>query len=297
MGKTSVAVMVLYHDKDEKEKGIIVKHLSVIKRQDGIDLWEKGLVLAGENPEQMIQNELDKAEIVLFLVSIESIDSDKLWKDGVEHSLKRHQQGGLIFIPVIVRDCQWEQTVLNEFKPLPEDGKPISHWPRPDEPCKQVADAVKQHVEKIKDQKRNENKQQGIIPPEFQEIDSIFQKMAKTSTKILEQCASELENTAKYLMKNRDVLDIADLMAEKAKLSDLRTTISSHLSGKQQPKFDANMDQVEDILDGLIRQIKFENQSGTNFTSGVRELSGFLRAAASLIWSLTTLFFSIHSNS
>lgn len=177
METMSVAVTIIYHDDDAPVKEQIVKHLRVMERKGEIKLWQKGLVLAGENTTSVVKLELGKAEIALFLISAESIASDEIWKEEVERSLERHHQGGLVFIPVIVRDCQWEGTILPNFKPLPKDGKPISHWPRLDEPCKQVADAVKQHVENINRQKRSEHKQQGIVPLEFQEIDTIFQKM------------------------------------------------------------------------------------------------------------------------
>ncbi|MBV6439421.1 MAG: TIR domain-containing protein [Haliscomenobacteraceae bacterium CHB4] len=177
MGNSSVAVFVLFHDQDKLEKDTIVRHLSVLKRDGKIYLWEEGFVLAGENTEQLIRTELEKADIVLFLVSVESVDSDRIWKVGVERSLERQNMNQLIFIPVIVRDCVWEETLLANFKPLPENGKPISHWTRIDEPCKQVAVVVKKHVEKIIRQKQSENKQQGAIPSEFKEINAIFEKM------------------------------------------------------------------------------------------------------------------------
>jgi len=120
--------------------------------------------------------------------------------------------------------------------------------------------------------------------------------MPDTSSKILKQCATELENMAAYLMKNRAVLEMSDLNAGKTRLLNLRATMSAHLPAKQLQKVDANMDIVEDILDGLIRQIKFKNHTGKNFTSDVRELSSFLRVVASLIWSLTAILFSIHTH-
>lgn len=179
MEKSAVAVMILFHDVDTSIKEQIVKHLYILKRNGHIRLWQKGLVLAGENPEALTQGALEEAEIVLFLVSAESLSSDELWKEEVEHSLERQKRQELVFIPVIVRDCAWEQTVLRHFKPLPEGAKPLSSWLplHLDIPCKQVADAVGEHVKKIKRQKQSENKQQGIVPPEFQEIDLIFQKM------------------------------------------------------------------------------------------------------------------------
>jgi len=177
METTSVAVTIIFHDDDVKVKEKIVKHLRILERNGEIELWQKGLVLGGENTSSIAKLELDRAEIALFLISVESIASDEIWKEEVGLSLERHRQGRLIFIPVIVRDCQWKDTNLSNFKPLPEDGKPIYHWPHLDIPCKQVADAVKQHVKNISRQKQSEHKQQGIVPPEFQEIDTIFQKM------------------------------------------------------------------------------------------------------------------------
>lgn len=177
MDKSSVAVTILFHDDDAPVKEKIVKHLSILARNGEIELWQKGLVLAGENPTLTTELELDKAEIALFLVSVESIASDEIWKEEVERSLDRHKRGALIFIPVIVRSCQWEETALVHFKPLPENGKPISQWLHSDEPCKQVADAVKKHVKNISRQKQSEHKQQGIVPLEFQEVDTIFKKM------------------------------------------------------------------------------------------------------------------------
>lgn len=121
--------------------------------------------------------------------------------------------------------------------------------------------------------------------------------MPDAPTKILQECASELNDIAAYLMQNRGVLDLSDLSEKKSQLHNLRTKVSIHLSAKQQQRFNANMDEAEDIMDGLIRQIMFQNHTGRNFTSDVRELCGFLRAAASLVWSLVALIMTINPHS
>ncbi|MBV6439422.1 MAG: hypothetical protein DYG98_17235 [Haliscomenobacteraceae bacterium CHB4] len=120
--------------------------------------------------------------------------------------------------------------------------------------------------------------------------------MPDASTKILQECASELNEIAAYLMQNRAILDLGHLRTKQSQLFNLRVKVSMHLSVKQQERFNANMDEAEDILDGLIRQITFQNHTGKNFTSDVRELCRFLQAAASLIWSLVALLISIHSH-
>jgi hypothetical protein len=174
--KLVAQLAILYHDTDINVKAAIIRHLAVLQRQQKLRVWEKGLVMAGENQEALLMGALDEADIVLFLVSSDAVASDKIWKEEVGRALVRHKKGTLIFIPVLVRPCQWEDTDLGKIKPLPVDGKPISKWEHLDDPCKEIADFIKEHLARIDKQKRN-NTQHGIVPPDFQEIDLIFQKM------------------------------------------------------------------------------------------------------------------------
>jgi hypothetical protein len=117
--------------------------------------------------------------------------------------------------------------------------------------------------------------------------------MPDAPAEILKSFATRLEQRASYLMDNRSSLGLSELTAEKASLKNRRVEISKYLNGKQLQRFNQNMDEVEDILDGLIRRIKTNRDAGRDFTSEVRNLAKYLRAASSLIWAFPALLISI----
>lgn len=117
--------------------------------------------------------------------------------------------------------------------------------------------------------------------------------MPNTPTKTLDLFAEELKGIADHLMENRSYLNMGDLNNAKLRLGSLRISISVQLSIKQQGNFNANMEEVEDLIDSLIRRIEFDDHTGPNFTKDVRNLHKFLYAAASLL-SLTAILFSLH---
>jgi hypothetical protein len=46
----------------------------------------------------------------------------------METALKRHKEGTLQTIPIILEPCDWKSSPLGKLKVLPKDGKPISIW-------------------------------------------------------------------------------------------------------------------------------------------------------------------------
>ena len=180
MERNPVFILILFHDneRDASSKDEIVKHLHHLKSNGQINLWETGLVLPGQKTDKALEEKLSKADIILFLVSPDSMSSDKIWNDELKSALQRVNDGDLIFVPVIIRSYAWENTAIGEFAPLPKDGKPIKGSDSADEDAlyQQVADGVRGWVEKLSRIIQNNNKQVGMVNPDFQEIEAIFQK-------------------------------------------------------------------------------------------------------------------------
>jgi hypothetical protein len=110
----------------------------------------------------------------------------------------------------------------------------------------------------------------------------------------ISSCATELGQRADYLMNRRAYLTLGELEAEKTKLRNLRLQASQYLSGKQLASFNANMEEVEDMLDGLIMSHDiFYQDAGKSFATGVRKLSNQIRAAASLLWAFSPMLISV----
>ena len=54
-------------------------------------------------------------------------------------AMQRHEAGGAIVIPIIVRDCDWESAPFGKLEALPEKGKAITRWSPQDSGWRNVA--------------------------------------------------------------------------------------------------------------------------------------------------------------
>ena len=61
--------------------------------------------------------------------------------------LKRYQKGDLQVIPIILRPCGWELTILSEFNALPEKGKPITLYDSKDTAFLDVLNGINKVVD------------------------------------------------------------------------------------------------------------------------------------------------------
>src|SRR5437762_624816 len=120
----------VYKDKIILEE--LIKHLSSLKQQ-GYILYSYGrMVSPGKETSHEIDNYLNKADIILLMISPDFINSDYYYNGQMQHALKRHNSGEARVIPIILRPVDWKVTPLGELQPLPTDGKPISIWPNRD---------------------------------------------------------------------------------------------------------------------------------------------------------------------
>ena len=70
---------------------------------------------------------MSEADVALFLVSADFIASPFCQDVEVPKMLERHHAEGVLIIPIIVGDCDWQPvTRISQFQVLPENGKPIT---------------------------------------------------------------------------------------------------------------------------------------------------------------------------
>lgn len=111
-------------------------------------------------------------------------------------------------------------------------------------------------------------------------------KIKPLENEALSNSASWMRERADYLMENRAYLTLDDLVAERVVFKKNRDQTYRYLSGNQLHSFNVNMDEVEDILDSLISEIRANPNPGLQrkSISEIRNLANQIRAAASLLW-------------
>lgn len=123
-----IEIFISYSHQDEEEKNELLRHLSVLRRQDLFDLWSDDRIGVGESWKNEIEEALTRARVAILLVTKNFLTSDFILEQEIPELLKRHQQG-LTIIPVIAKDCAWrsvgwlaELQVFNDGFPVWRDG-------------------------------------------------------------------------------------------------------------------------------------------------------------------------------
>lgn len=142
-------VFVSYSHKDEELRDQLEVQLSMLKRQGLIEVWHDRRLLAGDHLDWTISAELDRADVVLLLISPDFLASDYCYKIEKGRALERHRQGTARLVSVILRPCDWTHTDLSQYLVTPTDGRAVTVWPNRDEAFLDVARSIRRAIEDL----------------------------------------------------------------------------------------------------------------------------------------------------
>ena len=92
------------------------------------------------------------ADIFLLLVSADSIRSEYCWAVEMKEAIKRHRQGKVRVVPVIVRPCVWQKPPLDTLYALPRVGMTVADraWRNQDAAWQNVTEGIERLAEAIR---------------------------------------------------------------------------------------------------------------------------------------------------
>ncbi|MBL7794279.1 MAG: SUMF1/EgtB/PvdO family nonheme iron enzyme [Saprospiraceae bacterium] len=128
---------IIYARADAEYKNALRHHLTPLEDEGLLVVWDDAHLLPGEEWGKSIEDRLDESDLVLMLVSADSLKSPVIKKTELKKTLERKKQGVTQFIPVLVRDCLWEAVpAISGVQMLPLDGQrtlqPVAAWLSPD---------------------------------------------------------------------------------------------------------------------------------------------------------------------
>ena len=121
-----------------------------MQRTGLVQKWDDRLLKPGEEWRKGIDENLERADIILLLVSADFLASDFCWQDEMERALERHQTGEARVIPVIIRNADWTQAKFAKLQALPKEGKAVTLWPDRDSAWTNVAEGIRRVAEEIR---------------------------------------------------------------------------------------------------------------------------------------------------
>jgi hypothetical protein len=116
MADRPVRVYCSYSHNDERLLNQLEPHLKVLQRQGIIEAWTDKRIVPGDTWADRIDEKLERADLILFLVSSDFIASDYCYDIEVKRALERHASGQGLVIPVIVRPVNWKGSPLASFR-------------------------------------------------------------------------------------------------------------------------------------------------------------------------------------
>jgi hypothetical protein len=141
-------VFFSYSHRDEALRDQLETHLALLRRQGFIETWHDRRITAGETFGEAISANLERADIVLLLVSSDFVASDYCYEKEMRRALELHEGGNCVVIPIILRPCDWHDAPFGGLLAAPKDGKPITQWPNIDEAFLDVTRAIKSALQK-----------------------------------------------------------------------------------------------------------------------------------------------------
>ncbi|HEY0379704.1 MAG TPA: COR domain-containing protein [Pyrinomonadaceae bacterium] len=149
--RQSVRLFYSYSHKDEGLRNELETHLKLLQRRGLIDTWQDRKIEAGDDWKRRIDDNLERADIILLLVSSDFIASDYCYEIEMKRALERQEKGEAVVIPVIVRDVNLKDAPFAGLQSLPKDRLAVAEWKSRDSAWRDVSEGLEKVVEGIRE--------------------------------------------------------------------------------------------------------------------------------------------------
>src|SRR5947209_8092758 len=147
MPDSPIEVFYSYAHEDESLRAELEKHLSLLKRQRLIAGWHDRQILAGTDWSQAIDTHLERASVILLLVSADFLASDYCYGIEMQRALERHEAKQACVIPILLRPVDWQGAPFAHLQVLPTNAKPVKSWSDKDEAFADIAAGLRRVIE------------------------------------------------------------------------------------------------------------------------------------------------------
>lgn len=142
-------IFYVYSHRDEGLRSELETHLALLRRQGFISGWHDRKLVPGQEWEPALLKELESSQVVLLLVSADFLASDFAYGREMKRALERHEVGEARVVPIMLRECDWENAPFAKLQGLPRDANPVTSWDNRDAAWTSVAKGIRQVVQEL----------------------------------------------------------------------------------------------------------------------------------------------------
>lgn len=144
-----ISIFYSYSRKDEDLRNELEAHLSTLRTNGLISEWHDRCIKPGDDWETKISENLERADLILLLVSSDFLASNYCRSKEMKRAMERHDAGQAHVIPVILRAVYWHEEIFSKLQALPTDANPITSWSNRDEAWRDVALGIRRAIDEI----------------------------------------------------------------------------------------------------------------------------------------------------
>jgi len=145
-----VRLFCSYAHKDKTFRDQLETHLKILERLGAIDFWSDRDIDAGDRWKEEIDQSLERADIILLLVSADFMASDYSWEKEMKRALEREKAKEATVIPVIIRKVNWKKAPFAKLQALPAEAQAVALWEDRDSAWTSVAEGIERVAEELR---------------------------------------------------------------------------------------------------------------------------------------------------
>ena len=152
MNRNSTFPVKLFYSYCHKDSGFrdTMEDTLNLLEDSGLKQWSDGCILPGQDISDKIKQNMEGADIFVFLISrnfLASEECKKEWRYARELSKNRKTR----MVPIIVRQCAWKDFEnMRELMALPQDGKPVTQFNDEDVAWQQIYEGIKGVIDELR---------------------------------------------------------------------------------------------------------------------------------------------------
>jgi internalin A len=138
-----------YSHKDAGLRDVFQENLALLEQDGLLEWWFDGKILPSAEWDKEIRNELEKADVVVFMVSTNFLSSKYIKGVEMTRALARREAGEAKLVSVVLEDCAWKERDFTKYQSVQPGGKPVRGWNRHRNAFNEVEKALRKVIEQI----------------------------------------------------------------------------------------------------------------------------------------------------
>ncbi len=171
-----IRLFLAFAYEDQKFRDELVKHLRTLERIGMIDDWYRYEIRSASDWQQVDNNRLNQADIILLGISPNFIESDYYYHVQMPQALERQKTGQAHVIPILLRPTPWQGLPIARFQWLPrsnpQEMKAVSEWQNRDTVYRKIVEEIQHIINELLGRKKTTTPLETIEtpPPEGEKI-------------------------------------------------------------------------------------------------------------------------------